>query len=349
MCNYIAICLHAILQESLSMKDQIKLNRVIEITDDRNICLIPFPRNNEMHLMAQSTTSPTKCTFITYKMIDPYTIHQSSQDMDSATAITLCPTTCKVFCSDDNILLLNGKLNKGMWRLNLHNLDTKNLHACWKPVSNLAIIESLFNLENSVAVSYKDKIIVASILSSPDRIIFHLVTAGKQRISANSLLPQHSATKYQIKACIIVSESIYCSLVHEEEACVYKFSITALQQHQKSIRSQFVWYIKESDHPLTSCFVSVYEGEVIVIFSYVADNKTIVGVKCPKPGYPVPISTERRSEFPYKVNIISVTVFPGFEIGVVYQENGSNSSYIKTMEMSSNNCIGSTSVTQHKD
>ena len=334
----------------MSIKD-VKLDRVTEITNDKNISLIPFYQNNEVHLMMQSTTSPTKCTFITYDTTDPYVMHRSSQDMDSTNTITLCPTTCKVFCSDNNISLLNGKLNKGTWKLNSHNLDTKDLLASWKPVLNLAITESLFNLENSVAVSHEDnKIILASILSGPDRIIFHLVTPGKQRVSASSLLPQlyTRSAKYQIKSCIILSNSIYCSLVHGEKARVYKFSRRALQQYQKSnitIRPQSAWQIKENDHPLTSCFVSVHKGEAIVIFSYVADDKTIIGVKHPKPGHPILTSTECTSEFPYKVHIISAAVIPCFEnlvVAVIYQEK--SISYIKRIEMSSNNCIESASV-----
>jgi len=299
--------------------------------------------------MIQSTTNENYM-LKTYNLNDPLQHKESNQEIDPASKILPFAATCKLFCFNNKISLLYGKLNNKTFKSSLYQLDTGSQLASWKLISysNLSVSELLIDPENLIPISHKDdEAIVTSVLN--DCIVFHVFsknTPGRKWISATSSIPQPSnrSAKHKIQSCVVVSNFIYCSvLLNGIGARIYKFNIRSLQQYQRSnvsIRPTSTWHIRD-DRTLQNCFTSVHKGEVIIICFAVVSNQTVLEIKRPVLNSTVS-PVEYRFKFPQMVKVMAGSVIPGLDnltIVVTYSESESNKYKIKRIDMSSHKII----------
>ena len=244
-----------------------------------------------------------------------------------------CATTCKLFYFK-NISLLIGKYNNETWTLNLYQFDKK---ASWivVPHSKFSISVLQFNLENSIPISLKDDgVILASVIYDQSkkacRITFHIFSqavSGKNWKSINSQ-PLSQIRKCEIQSCIVISNDIYCSLLTDTGAHVYKFDLNLLQQNRKEskdsnkddgIRANCNWQIKMPT--LQNCFLSVFKEEPVIITFHHVGDKSIMELKRPMiNGYVSPPKCQ--FEFPH-VEIALASFVLSFEnpvVAVIYRD-----------------------------
>ena len=323
-----------------------QVDRDIEVTKNQKLVLIPVQQMCDLHVMVQSTINESY-TLITYDLtnynqIDSF--HRGSQKLDPK-KIVLTFSACKAFSFNNRFSILFGEHNNSSrtWKTKVYSLDTESQLATWKLVSNFSpsISELLFDFHNCFVMSHKiDEIIIVSIVK--DRIIFYIISksiSGNIRNLATFTLRQlynHTA-KFIMQSCIVVSNYIYCSLLHQGMgAKIYQFK---LQQKEKTTKVWFVesWYIEDSPTDLQNCFMSVHYKEVLVICCKIVDNKTILEVRRLKSNPTAVLSPEFNFTFPYKVKIITVSVVPCCEslvFAVIYHNNETNKCCIKRIDMS---------------
>ena len=253
--------------------------------------------------------------------------------------------TCKMFFHSNKVTLLSGQFDDSTltWKLRLYQFDTaktsSTVQLSWKQVSRFSNLQ--LELKNSIPVSYeKDGIILTSIqLYQENRqtvpaLVIYMLSQSKGTGSERSSEKNWKAiklrlrlSKYEIQSCIVISNYLYCCLLHEAGASIYQCDLTLFQKqkHMQCI---------ESTSNLPGChlkdpkiFLSVHKSQVIIITisPNVDSNKTTLEIK--KLLNPSTISPPvYRFEFACLVKIVTAFVVPDvedLEIVVVYHKSNS--------------------------
>ena len=275
--------------------------------------------------------------------------HRSSQELNPKRKLMLSTAACKMFCLNNKISILTGKLHNRTWRSSVNCLDTEPQLATWKliPSLTLSTSELFLNFDNSFVMSYKDDtIIIVSVVH--DSVHFHVIGKGiygKKSAFTNVTLSRlniHSApARFKIQSCIMLSNNIYCSLWQQGVGFrICQFNIKISQQLQKislCVRLASTWQI--NDNPILqtcNCFISVHNREIIIICCDIADGKNIIEIKRLNYDAAVVLPSESRFAFPYKVRIVAASVVPRSEnlvVAVTYHDSKTDKYYIKVLDM----------------
>lgn len=279
--------------------------------------------------------------------------HRSSQELNPKNTSMLGTAACKMFCLNNEISILTGKLHNRMWRSSSYYLDTKTPLATWKHISylTLSISELFLDFENSFIIPYKDDtIILVSVVN--DSMHFNVICKGihgKKSVSTNVSLSQlnirsggSAPAKFKIQSCIMLSNNMYCSLWQQGIGVrICQFNIKIMQQLQKissTVRLTSSWQINDnSTLQSCNCFISVHNSKIIIICCDIADGKSIIEIKRLNYDAKVVLPSESRYAFPYVVRIVTASVVPQSEnlvVAVTYQDSKSDNYYIKRLNMS---------------
>ena len=301
-----------------------------------------MPSNNDLLLIVQNTGIGNDI-LKTYSIVDGKV---NDREITSTKKIAPCNTTCKMFNFNNKNSLLIARLTNKIWKGTVYQLDTD---MSWKLIShsNLSIPESQVDLENSIPISHKDDgVIIISILNDRFkfnyRIVFYIFSKrvpGKKWTSTSVMLPQptNRSAKYKIQSCAMASGCIHCSFLLEGvDARIYTFNLGSLQMGSVHIQPECIRHIK-NDHSLENCFLSDYEGEVIIFCCDVVNNRSTIEVRQSKINSTTVSPAEYRYEFPCKVKITMISVLLDTEslvIAVIYHPYATNNCYIKRINMS---------------